>query len=298
MSQQRLELLGRSFPENLFKAKRVASTDNQGTVDLSICPGIELPASYDEYLETHVRPKTRQKIRRFERKVQIQKTLDIRLSTADTLDEDLDSFAHLWCQRYRTIKGIGVYRKATIYRTILSQGFLSGLMQILVLSEGDQPVAIHANYIDHSKSHLLFYVTARSEKFRTVPAGLLLHTRSIRIAIDNGLRYYDLLRGNEKYKYSLGAQDQQILNLRVKRRNWSPGKAFLDEDCIQQALNVTRKLSSRLRTSALERLYCQMLESWPNHPAVLKQYSQWLTQSGMPQYAEPILQHLRLAESS
>lgn len=293
ISQRRRELLGKSFPDDSFKVKPVASNDNNGAIDLSVCPGVELPDTYNEYLETCVRPKTRQKIRRYERKLNAQSTLGIKYSTADTLESDLDQFAHLWCQRYRAIKGIGVYRKATIYRTILSQGFHSGLMQILVLSERDEPVAIQANYIDQNKNQLLFYVTARSEKFRTVPAGLLLHTQSIKFAINSGLRYYDMLRGDEKYKYSLGGENHYLLNLRIKRRKWDASKAFLDDDCTTQALKLTRTLTQRLSTSRIERLYSQMLESWPNSPTVLKQYSQWLAQSGMSHHAELIQQHLR-----
>jgi len=205
--------------------KQVESTDNNGTIDLSVCPGVELPDTFNEYLVTRVRAKTRQKIRRYERKLNTLSTLAIRQSTNATLENDLDSFAHLWCQRYRKIKGISVYRKATIYRTILSQGFHSGLMQILVLT--------------------------RSETFKTVPAGLLLHAQSIRFAIASGLRFYDMLRGDEKYKYSLGGKDHPLFNLKIKRRKWDASRSFLDDDCTTQALKVTNKLNSFGLGSAL-----------------------------------------------
>jgi len=296
ISQRRLELLGKSFPADSFKVKQVESTDNNGTIDLSVCPGVELPDTFNEYLVTRVRAKTRQKIRRYERKLNTLSTLAIRQSTNATLENDLDSFAHLWCQRYRKIKGISVYRKATIYRTILSQGFHSGLMQILVLTEMNTPVAIQANYIDQEKKQLLFYATARSETFKTVPAGLLLHAQSIRFAIASGLRFYDMLRGDEKYKYSLGGKDHPLFNLKIKRRKWDASRSFLDDDCTTQALKVTNKLTRRLSNTRIERLYCQMLESWPNNPVVLHQYSQWLSQSGMGHYAELIQQHLRVSE--
>ena len=46
---------------------------------------------------------------------------------------------------------------------------------------------------------------------REYSAGLLLKALTIRHAIDEGLAYYDFLRGDEAYKYDLGAGGRAAL---------------------------------------------------------------------------------------
>ena len=47
--------------------------------------------------------------------------------------------------------------------------------------------------------------------------GLLLKALCIRDAIENGLTYFDFLRGSEQYKYHLGAQTYNLYSLVVNR---------------------------------------------------------------------------------
>jgi CelD/BcsL family acetyltransferase involved in cellulose biosynthesis len=50
--------------------------------------------------------------------------------------------------------------------------------------------------------------------------GLVSKALVLRWAIENGMSGLDFLRGDEPYKYDLGARDQQIYTLRLSR---SPG---------------------------------------------------------------------------
>ena len=52
---------------------------------------------------------------------------------------------------------------------------------------------------------------------RALSVGLINHAFCIKIAIENGIRYFDFLRGNEPYKYHLGAHDRSLYNLVVTR---------------------------------------------------------------------------------
>jgi CelD/BcsL family acetyltransferase involved in cellulose biosynthesis len=45
---------------------------------------------------------------------------------------------------------------------------------------------------------------------------LVLMSEEIRLAIDDGLREVDFLRGGEKYKYDLGAVDLPLVHLTVE----------------------------------------------------------------------------------
>jgi CelD/BcsL family acetyltransferase involved in cellulose biosynthesis len=75
-----------------------------------------------------------------------------------------------------------------------------------VLWREETPLGALASFVDPQKASLLFYIGGRDESVDNPPPGLVLHAHSIRHAIANGFRTYDFLRGNEGYKYSLGAQ--------------------------------------------------------------------------------------------
>ena len=47
--------------------------------------------------------------------------------------------------------------------------------------------------------------------------GLLLKARCLQGAIEEGKEYFDFLRGDERYKYALGAKDVKLLRLRLQR---------------------------------------------------------------------------------
>jgi len=54
--------------------------------------------------------------------------------------------------------------------------------------------------------------------WQRLPAGLALHAYNIRWAIEQGMQEYHLLRGDERYKHSLGGTDRSIACIRIERR--------------------------------------------------------------------------------
>ncbi|MGO7778212.1 GNAT family N-acetyltransferase, partial [Rhizobium johnstonii] len=75
---------------------------------------------------------------------------------------------------------------------------------------GDQPLGALANIIYRQKKAILFYITGRDENWKTQSPGLILHGYCIRRAIEHGFKTYDLLRGNEPYKYMFGVEERRI----------------------------------------------------------------------------------------
>jgi CelD/BcsL family acetyltransferase involved in cellulose biosynthesis len=73
--------------------------------------------------------------------------------------------------------------------------------------------------VDRRKGAVHFIVAGRDEAASEPSIGLVLHAYSIRWAIDNKMRLYDLCHGNEAYKYSLGAIDKRIEHLTIRRRS-------------------------------------------------------------------------------
>ena len=108
----------------------------------------------------------------------------------------------------------------------------------------------------------------------------MLHMHSIRWAIANDLSTYDLLRGDEQYKYSLGAQDQHIACIRIETRSGvnlgdklDPGsRDYLIKDIGRRlcVVNEHRKM----------RICDQVLMSWQNDEDMLQQCADLITKAG------------------
>ena len=78
---------------------------NEQQIDNTICPVIHLPDSWDGYLEQHMSGQTRQKLRRFLRKVEGGDEYRITMATPETIARDLDILFDFWRVRWTPIKG-------------------------------------------------------------------------------------------------------------------------------------------------------------------------------------------------
>lgn len=218
-STGRLRTFTNEFPTAEFRQTRRNRTSNVDGIDNLICPTVELPNCFEGYLNDCVSANTRQKIRRYSRKLETSADLRIVETVSETRDRDLDAFAAFWRTRWADRKGKKVGLLAKKYRRILEQGLEGGILHMPILLDRGAPVAVHASFIDAEKRSLLFFVAGRDLSWNAVPAGLLLHAYSIRWAIENGFHNYELLRGNEKYKYSLGATETFVSCIRIERRH-------------------------------------------------------------------------------
>src|SRR5207244_3986071 len=63
---------------------------NEDNLNHCICPHIPLPSNWETYLEQHMSSQTRQKLRRFMRKVESDDEYRITMATAETVEQDLD----------------------------------------------------------------------------------------------------------------------------------------------------------------------------------------------------------------
>jgi CelD/BcsL family acetyltransferase involved in cellulose biosynthesis len=66
-------------------------------------------------------------------------------------------------------------------------------------------------------SYLYLYNSGYDPEFSSLSVGLVSKALCLRWAIENGFGGLDFLRGDESYKYDLGAQDQRVYRLRLRR---------------------------------------------------------------------------------
>lgn len=245
---------------------RHSAPRNEQNIDNTICPYVALPDTFEAYLENHLSSQTRQKMRRFLRKID---GVEYRITraTAETVKRDLDILFGFWRARWTPVKGAEKTETLVrLSREMLEDCFAEGDLDLPVLWAGERPLGALANILDRRKKIVLFYITGRDEEWKLPPPGLMLHGDAIRRAIAEGFRAYDFLRGNEPYKYAFGVEERRIACVLAKREA-GEGRAALPlhpwsiRPVYEQALDFYRKG----RKAEAEIAFSQVLAARPQH---------------------------------
>lgn len=239
ISDHRYDLFMEPFTDDRLFVESLTSVINDGETDNLVALYLDLPGSFETYLSDRLSSNTRQKIRRFIRKVESSSDFRIETTTSETAVRDLQILERLWHAMWAPVKGSKTERLAAMYRTIVTRGLDDERVQMIVLWHGERPVGVLASFVDWEKSRLLFFVTGRDESFDELPVGLVLHAWNIRWAIERGIKTYDFLRGNEPYKRSLGAIDAVRLRYPlIRTRSGTNLNGHLDPGCLGEALRM------------------------------------------------------------
>ncbi len=214
---RRSEHFLKCFPTDRFRGQFEDYRINQGSVDNLVCPQIELAPTYDDYL-AKLSSNTRQKIRRFTRRELDSGNWHITQVTADTVDRDITILMDLWMSRWGSKKKQSQARKtAATYRHMMEASHELGALHLPILWQGDRPLVAHGCISDTSRGQVHFVLSGRSSDPDQQNSGLLLHSDSIRRAIENGFSIYDFGHGDEPYKSSLGGTDKRLNYIVVER---------------------------------------------------------------------------------
>ncbi|MCO6389286.1 GNAT family N-acetyltransferase [Aliihoeflea sp. 40Bstr573] len=280
MSGARMRHLLENLEDKRLAMRAVSAINRSDNVDNAKCPSIELPATWDAYLQEKVGTNMRQKLRRLLRKLDASDELRVTLPDAHSIDRDIDVLLGFWRERWGPRKG---KRLPGILRTnqrVFRDAFDEGSLFLPVLWHGQRALGALAIFVDQVKKTYLFSLAGRDETAEIVPPGLLLHAFSIRHAIENGFRSYDFLRGDEPYKYSFGASDTVIHCKLVHTRS---GRNLGDKLDVRSLSGIS-KAASRWHQNGLvakaERAYRQILDTDPNHATTLYAFGQLMASKG------------------
>lgn len=277
--QTRVEKLRAAFDEAVFEVRPVEKLINDGQTNNLLCPAVDLPDSFEAYLGT-LSANSRQKLRRLLRQLDSDPALRVTRSRPETYKQDTDILSELWFLQYAEQKGQKRARNLSVQaRDVLAQGLASGLVYLAVLWREGKPVAAQANYIDPVKGEALFHVGARDGTVQDLAIGLMLQAHAIRWAIAQGLRRYDFTIGDEPYKYSFGAVDQEIASLEVRTRHGGNPEGRLDPVCREDVQGFIEKFVARGRADDARVVAAQALEVWPDMEAALR-VENLISQSG------------------
>jgi len=250
-------------PQVMFRDSTPKSLND---INNCVCPVVTLPASFDEYLETSMSSQTRQKLRRFLRKVEGDPSYHISFATHETIARDMDILFKFWRAKWAPYKGKDRAEKIIVStRDMLMDCFRDGTLEVPVLWYEDRPLGALANIIDKSKGVVLFYITGRDETWTTPSPGLVLHGFCIRRAIEMGFREYDFLRGNEPYKYMFGPWERTISCTQFRTRSGENLNGRLHPFSIRFVYEQALKFYKAGEKAKSEVAFRQVLETVPDH---------------------------------
>ena len=180
-----------------------------------VVPGVTLPESWDAYL-AGLRKKDRHELRRKLRRLESAGAVRVRLADTATLERDLMLFREVMAEsRAEKSEFLSPDREA-FFQRVTDRMHEAGRLRLFMLEIGDDPAAAAVLSFDYAGRRLL-YNSGYRHVHDHLAAGLMLKALCIRDAIENGLTYFDLLRGAEHYKYHLGAVDGRIHRIVVTR---------------------------------------------------------------------------------
>jgi CelD/BcsL family acetyltransferase involved in cellulose biosynthesis len=174
---------------------------------------LPLPSDWDEYLGGLVskeRHELRRKMRRFAREYPEAR---VRLATEETLERDLQVFVDM----HRGAEGHkGHFMRpeiSTFFERVARLFQERGWLRLDLLEIGDRAVASTFSFKLDNTFYL--YNSAYEPEVSRLSPGLVLVAQLVQRSIEEGLQWFDFLRGPERYKYQLGAQALPLNNVRI-----------------------------------------------------------------------------------
>ncbi|TMB99529.1 MAG: GNAT family N-acetyltransferase [Chloroflexi bacterium] len=180
-----------------------------------VCPQISLPGSWEEYLETLAK-KNRHELRRKLRKLSQGGEVELEVLEAPAqIDDALDDFVRMH-KLSRTEKAeFMTETMERFFRRIVAALAAERFAEMIFLRLGGRRVASVLCF--RAGDELLLYNSGYDPLFAGLSVGLLSKALALKQAIDLGSKRFDFLRGAERYKYELGAQDLAVRRCLIRR---------------------------------------------------------------------------------
>jgi len=223
---------------------------NKGETDNLVCPQIDLPEDFDAYLQNQVSANTRQRCNKTKRRYLETGDYHFVHATDETLQDDLTALLMFWKKRWVRQKGGPTAEVvASNYRETLTAAHRCGALFLPMLCKGDRRLGALGHVVDRRNGIMHFIVAGRDVDAEEAFIGEALHFHSIAWAISQGFICYDFAHGNEKYKYSYGAENLETLYFDVQRRS-SDDTGVFDIMCLGEAM---RRIEDQLKKGKPDR---------------------------------------------
>ncbi len=184
--------------------------------DEGVAPRVTLPSTVDEYfasLTKKHRHELRRKLRRLHNAGKVEQ---LELTTPDEIESAMDDFIKLHRGSSIDKSEFMTPQREAFFREIAVTLAENDITRIYFLTINGEKVATSLAFKIGSTKYLYNsgYLPDRS----WLAVGLLNHAINILASIREGIEVYDFMRGDERYKYHLGAVDRHIYTARLDKK--------------------------------------------------------------------------------
>ena len=180
----------------------------------AVCPVVPLAGSWEAYLEG-LRGKHRHEIRRKLRTL-LDGGAQVRVEVAEEPEDIAARLPNLlhFMAKSREDKAVFLTEQMAAYFRVLVDGLVAGrLIRIYDLFLDDRPVAAVLCLVQDDA--VLLYNSGYDPAYRDLSVGIASKVLVMRDAIERGASTVNFLRGDEEYKFQLGARSSAVTCLRV-----------------------------------------------------------------------------------
>lgn len=182
---------------------------------IEVCPVIPLPDTFDAYLET-LDSKQRRELSRKLRRAEAADVVTMTVGSEADISQEVDSFLDLLQKStFEKRDWLNTGRRA-LFHEVARAAQAAGMLQLMFTAVEDRRAAALFNF-DYKDRIWVYNSGLDPTAFAALSPGLVLTAAAIEQAIQLGRHEFDFLRGDEEYKYRLGAQDTQLFRLRIER---------------------------------------------------------------------------------
>ncbi len=178
---------------------------------INVCPAIPLAGeSWESYLATL---SSNQRYN-FQRKLRsLQRTEGYRFETNTGLDVVIDLHKRRWMARGGLSEAFQTDAIAAFHREFVEKARANGWLRLLSIWIQDRPAA--ALYGLHYGSTFYFYQSGFDTAFSKQSVGLVMMGLAIKTALEAGATEFDLLHGDEEYKFHWARQVRDLGRLEL-----------------------------------------------------------------------------------
>ncbi len=182
---------------------------------IEVCPIIDLPDSFETYLDA-IDSKQRREIQRKLRRANGADAKLVRIGKNDDLSAAVDEFLSLLQKStFEKREWLNEGRRAVFHDTAQS-ALAAGILQLLFIEVEGRKAAALFNF-EYNGRVWVYNSGLDPDAFGNLSLGVVLTAKAIELAINNGNTQFDFLRGNETYKYRFGAKDTRIYRQEIRK---------------------------------------------------------------------------------
>jgi CelD/BcsL family acetyltransferase involved in cellulose biosynthesis len=183
------------------------------TVKDNVSFEMDLPASFDEYLEK-LSAKQRHEVRRKLRRLNEEGTIEYRfISDGAALSAAMDIFFIMFVESRQDKANFMTEKMALFFRQLAETMAQTGLLKLGVLELDGRPLA-EIMCFDYNGC-IYLYNSGYDPNYVALSAGLLSKVLAIKDSIEKGRKKFDFLKGAETYKYHLGGREVPLFRCQI-----------------------------------------------------------------------------------